>query len=131
MKGNAKMLNNVILQGRLTKDIEVRYTTTQIPVASFTLAVERNHVSGSERVTDFVDIVAWRGTAEFVQKYFSKGSMMIVEGSLQSRKWQDKNGNSRVNWEVIADHVHFVDSRKQEAKEPVFEEVNDEEELPF
>lgn len=125
------MLNHITLQGRLVRDIEVRYTNTQTPVATFTLAVERNHVNGTERIADFVDIVAWRKTAEFAQKYFGKGSLMIVEGSLQSRKWQDKNGNSRINWEVVAERVYFGDSKRQDAKEPEFEEVEDEEEPPF
>lgn len=131
MKGIKQMLNHITLQGRLVRDIEVRYTNTQTPVATFTLAVERNHVNGTERIADFVDIVAWRKTAEFAQKYFGKGSLMIVEGSLQSRKWQDKNGNSRINWEVVAERVYFGDSKRQDAKEPEFEEVEDEEEPPF
>ena len=130
------MLNHIALQGRLVRDIEVRYTTSQVPVASFTIAVERNHVSGTERVTDFIDIVAWRGVAEFVAKYFAKGALMIVEGSLQSRKWEDKNGNKRVNWEVVATQVHFCESRKdsKEPKEPEFEELPDnldDEDCPF
>ena len=127
------MLNHIILQGRLVRDIEVRNTNTQIPVATFTLAVERDYVTGTERTVDFFDIVAWRKTAEFAQKYFGKGSLMIVDGTLQTRKWQDKNGNSRVNWEVIANHIYFGDSKRQETKEPEpdFEEVNDDDELPF
>ena len=127
------MLNHIILQGRLVRDIEVRNTNTQIPVATFTLAVERDYVTGTERTVDFFDIVAWRKTAEFAQKYFGKGSLMIVDGTLQTRKWEDKNGNSRVNWEVIANHIYFGDSKRQETKEPKpdFEEVNDDEELPF
>ena len=127
------MFNHIILQGRLVRDIEVRNTNTQIPVATFTLAVERDYVTGTERTVDFFDIVAWRKTAEFAQKYFGKGSLMIVDGTLQTRKWEDKNGNSRVNWEVIANHIYFGDSKRQETKEPKpdFEEVNDDEELPF
>ena len=127
------MLNHIILQGRLVRDIEVRNTNTQIPVATFTLAVERDYVTGTERTVDFFDIVAWRKTAEFAQKYFGKGSLMIVDGTLQTRKWEDKNGNSRVNWEVIANHIYFGDSKRRDIKEPEpdFEEVGDEEELPF
>ena len=127
------MLNHIILQGRLVRDIEVRNTNTQIPVATFTLAVERDYVTGTERTVDFFDIVAWRKTAEFAQKYFGKGSLMIVDGTLQTRKWEDKNGNSRVNWEVIANHIYFGDSKRRDTKEPEpdFEEVNDDEELPF
>ena len=95
--------------------------------------MERDYVTGTERTVDFFDIVAWRKTAEFAQKYFGKGSLMIVDGTLQTRKWQDKNGNSRVNWEVIANHIYFGDSKRQETKEPEpdFEEVNDDDELPF
>ena len=130
------MLNHITLQGRLVRDIEVRMTTNQVPVASFTIAVTRNHMSGTELVTDFIDIVAWRGIAEFAAKYFTKGALMIVEGSLQSRKWEDKNGNKRVNWEVVANQVHFCESRKdsKEPKEPEFEEIPDsidEDECPF
>ena len=135
MKGIKKMLNHIVVQGRLVRDIEVRFTNTQVPVATFTLAVERNHTNGTERVADFIDIVAWRGIAEFAAKYFAKGALMIVEGSLQSRKWQDKNGNNRVNWEVLANQVHFSESRKASSEptpvEPTFTEVEDNEELPF
>ena len=124
------MLNHITLQGRLTKDIEVRLTNAEIPVASFTLAVDRNHVNGTERIADFIDIVAWRGIAEFASKYFGKGSLMIVEGTLQSRKWQDKNGNNRVNWEVIAERIYFGDSKRQENKEPKETKEPEFEELP-
>ena len=123
------MINKTLYQGRLTRDIELKKTSSDIAYAEFSVAWSEKYKESETKC--FLRCKAWRSTAEFLQKYFSKGSMMIVEGSLQSRKWQDKNGNNRVNWEVIADRVHFVDSRKQEAKEPVFEEVNDEEELPF
>ena len=106
------MLNLMILQGRLTKEPELRTTQSGVNVASFTVAVERDYQSGGEKQTDFIDCVAWRGTGEFVSKYFHKGSMIVVSGKLQSRKWQDRDGNNRVNWEVNADSVYFGESRK-------------------
>ena len=107
------MLNHIVLMGRLTRDPELRYTQSQIPVASFTLAVDRDFGGrdGGERQTDFIDIVAWRSTAEFVSKYFTKGRMAVVEGRLQIRDWKDKEGNNRRSAEVVADNVYFGDSR--------------------
>lgn len=98
--------------GRLTRDPEMRYTQSNIPVVSFTLAVDRNYGKGSERQTDFIDIVAWRRTAEFVSQWFTKGMMAIVTGSIQSRRWQDKNGNNRTSIEVVADEVMFGETKK-------------------
>ena len=103
------MLNHINLCGRLTRDVELRYTQSQKPVASFTIAVDRD---GKEAGTDFIDIVAWRGLADMVCKYFSKGRMMAVEGRLQIRDWTDQNGNKRRSAEVIAENVYFADSRK-------------------
>lgn len=108
------MLNKAILMGRLTRDPESRYTPNgNVPVVSFSIAVERNY-SGSnrERVTDFIDIVAWRRTAEFVSQWFTKGMMIVVVGSIQTRRWQDKNGNNRTSVEVVADEVQFGESKK-------------------
>ena len=107
------MLNHIVLMGRLTRDPELRYTQSQIPVASFTLAVDRDFGGrdGGEKQTDFIDIVAWRSTAEFVSKYFTKGRMAVVEGRLQIRDWKDKEGNNRRSAEVVADNVYFGDSR--------------------
>ena len=108
------MLNRIILMGRLTRDPELRYTPNNVPVASFSLAVDRdfkNRDSG-ERQTDFIDIVAWRQTGEFVSKYFTKGRMAVVEGRLQIRNWQDRDGNKRKSAEVIADNVYFGDSKR-------------------
>lgn len=108
------MLNKAILMGRLTRDPEMRYTPNgNVPVVSFSIAVERNY-SGSnrERITDFIDIVAWRRTAEFVSQWFTKGMMIVVVGSIQTRRWQDKNGNNRTSVEVIADEVQFGESKK-------------------
>ena len=99
------MLNHIVLMGRLTRDPELRYTQSQIPVASFSLAVDRDFGGrdGGERQTDFIDIVAWRSTAEFVSKYFTKGSMAVVSGRLQIRDWTDREGGKRRSAEVVAD----------------------------
>ncbi|MBR2666994.1 MAG: single-stranded DNA-binding protein [Oscillospiraceae bacterium] len=108
------MLNRIVLMGRLTRDPELRSTQSGIPVASFTLAVDRdfkNRETG-EKQTDFIDIVAWRNTAEFVSRYFTKGRMAVVEGRLQIRDWTDRDGNKRRSAEVVADNVYFGDSRR-------------------
>ena len=111
------MLNHIVLMGRLTRDPELRYTQSQIPVASFTLAVDRDFGGrdGGEKQTDFIDIVAWRSTAEFVSKYFTKGSMAVVSGRLQIRAWTDKEGNKRRSAEVVADNVYFGSSKRDTA----------------
>lgn len=107
------MLNKAILMGRLTRAPELRYTQSNLPVVSFTIAVERNRAAqGQEKQTDFIDIVAWRKTAEFVSQWFTKGQMIIVVGSIQSRRWQDKNGNNRTSIEVVADEVQFGETKK-------------------
>lgn len=107
------MLNVVVLIGRLTADPEIRYTPSNVPVTTFTIAVNRSYVKqGTERQTDFIDIVAWRSTAEFVCKYFKKGQQIAVQGSLQTRSYTDSQGNRRKAYEVIADNVHFVDSKQ-------------------
>lgn len=108
------MLNRIILMGRLTRDPELRHTQSGTPVASFSLAVDRDFKDKQtgEKETDFIDIVAWRNTAEFVSKYFSKGRMAVVEGRLQIRPWTDKDGNKRRSAEVIADNTYFADSKK-------------------
>lgn len=106
-------LNHIVLQGRITKDIELRRTGTGVAVASFTLAVDRDRRNeAGEKETDFIDCVAWRQTGEFVSKYFSKGSMAVVSGRLQIRNWTDKDGNKRRTAEVLADSVYFGDSKK-------------------
>ena len=106
-------MNKVILMGRLTKDPEVRYTqTNNTLVASFSLAVNRRFARpGEERQADFINIVAWRQTAEFVAKYFQKGSAIGIEGSIQTRKYTDKDGKSRTAFEVVANNVHFIESK--------------------
>ena len=107
------MLNRIILMGRLTRDPELRKTQSDTPVCSFSLAVDRDYKKdGEKKETDFIDIVAWRSTAEFVRNYFSKGRMAVVEGRLQIREWTDKEGGKRRSAEVIADNVYFGDSKR-------------------
>lgn len=144
------MLNRVILMGRLTRDPELRHTPTGTAVASFTLAVDRDYSKDKDdKATDFIDIVAWRNTGEFVSKYFFKGQMAAVVGRLQIRDWKDKEGNSRRSAEVVADNVYFADSKKDRgevhqnysspSQEPLsgpvgseFSELDDDDgELPF
>ena len=112
------MLNHIVLMGRLTRDPELRRTGSGIPVTTFTLAVDRdfggNRETG-EKETDFIDIVTWRSTAEFVSKYFAKGRMAVVSGRLQIRNWNDKDGNKRRSAEVVADNVYFGDSKRDGA----------------
>ena len=108
------MLNRIILMGRLTRDPELRHTQSGVSVASFTLAVDRDFKDRStgEKATDFIDIVAWRQTGEFVSKYLTKGRLAVVEGRLQLRDWTDRDGNKRRSAEVVADNVYFGDSRR-------------------
>ena len=110
------MLNKIILMGRLTRDPELRRTGSGTAVTSFSLAVDRDFKSQSgEKETDFIDVVAWRNTAEFVSKYFTKGRMAIVEGRLQIRDWTDKDGGKRRSAEVVADNVYFGDTKRDGA----------------
>ena len=110
------MLNKIILMGRLARDPELRRTGSGIAVTSFRLACDRDFKSQSgEKETDWIDVVAWRNTAEFVSKYFTKGRLAIVEGRLQTRDWTDKDGNKRVATEVVADNVYFGDSKRDGA----------------
>ena len=113
------MLNKITLMGRLTRDPELRHTPTGTAVASFSLAVDRDFSGkdGGERATDFIDIVAWRNTAEFVSRYFVKGQMAAVAGRLQIRDWKDKEGNNRKSAEVVAENVYFADSKKDRSEE--------------
>ena len=111
------MLNKIFIMGRLTRDPELRRTQSGTAVTSFSLAVERDFKSqGGEKETDLIDVVAWRNTAEFVAKYFTKGRMAVVEGRLQIRGWQDKDGNNRRTAEVVADNVYFGDSKRDGAE---------------
>ena len=109
------MLNRIILMGRLTHDPELRRTQSDTPVCSFSLAVDRDYKRDGEKETDFIDIVAWRSTADFVSKYFTKGRMAVVEGRLQIRDWTDKEGGKRRSAEVIADNVYFGDSKPKDS----------------
>ena len=110
------MLNHITIMGRLTRDPELRRTGTGIAVASFSVAVDRDFSGrdGGEKETDFIDCVAWRQTGEFVSKYFTKGSMIVVSGRLQIRSWTDKEGNKRRTAEVVADNVYFGESKRSE-----------------
>ena len=137
------MLNHIDIMGRLTKAPELRYTQSQKPVASFTLAVDRDYTPhGEEKQTDFVNCVAWNGTADFVSKFFTKGSMAIVLGRLQMRDWTDRDGNKRTSAEVVAERVYFGEAKQRENTAPAatstpdgtsrFQELNDTDgELPF
>ena len=108
------MLNHIVIMGRLTRDPELRRTGSGIAVASFAVAVDRDFGGrdGGERETDFIDCVAWRQTGEFVSKYFTKGSMIVVSGRLQIRNWTDKEGGKRRSAEVVADNVYFGESKR-------------------
>lgn len=138
------MLNNVTLMGRLCSDPELKYTTNNVPVTNFTLAVDRQFKSGEEKEADFINIVAWRATAEFITKYFKKGQLLALEGSIQTRKYTDKDGNNRTAFEVVANNVHFCGGKSDNAAAPAtntdpqqtFTEQNagfvgTDEELPF
>ena len=134
------MLNSIMLMGRLVRDPELRYTQKETPVASFTLAVDRDFSGKEDRQADFIDVVAWRKTADFVSEYFRKGSMAVVQGRLQIRDWTDRDGGKRRSAEVVADRMYFgeakgcsVSSDKKPAGVPVrFEDMEgDEGDLPF
>ena len=133
------MLNKIILQGRMTKQCELRYTQNQKAVGTFSLAVERDF--SKEKQTDFFNIVVWGNTAEFVSKYTDKGSMVIVSGRLTNREWNDSNGNKRITTEIVADNVYFAESKRKavdvsaetfEEPKQTFTELTDAEDtLPF
>jgi single-strand DNA-binding protein len=127
-------MNIVVLKGRICNDVELKYTQSNIPVCSFTLAVDRRGKS-EDRETDFISMVAWRTTAEFISKYFAKGSAIGIEGSIQTRKYKDKDGNNRTAFEVIVNQAHFMESRKSESNESAntngFTNIPDDVDLPF
>ena len=144
------MLNKAILMGRLTADPELRHTPNSIAVTSFTLAVNRQFAKqGEQRQADFIDIVAWRNTAEFVSRYMRKGAQIVVVGSIQTRTWKDKQDNTRKSVEIVADEVYFADSKKADDSSPKgdfgapqslpafdepigdFSPISDDDELPF
>ena len=143
-------LNRAIIMGRMVRDPELRTTNSGTNVTSFTLAVDRDFKDqNGDKGVDFIDVVAWRGTAEFVCKYFSKGRMAIAEGRLQVREWKDKDGNNRRNVELIAENVYFGDSKREQDNDPDnsaptyggygaqaseqagFQEIKDDCDLPF
>lgn len=118
------MFNLVVLTGRLTADPELKTTPSGVSVTSFSIAVERPYKKGEEREADFINIVAWRQTAEFVTHYFTKGSLIGIEGSIQTRRYEDKNGNNRTAFEVVANNVQFV--MPKSAAERAYTEENNE-----
>ena len=140
------MLNVAVIMGRLVAEPELKHTPSDVAVVRFTLAVERSYAKqGGERQTDFIDVTAWRGAAEFICKYFSKGQMMAVNGSIQTGSYTDKEGNKRKTFEIVATDVNFADSKKKEDtgsqsasyEKPVtesnddFEEILGDDDLPF
>ena len=139
-------LNKVILGGRLTADVELKQTQSGISVCQFSLAVNRKYSKEGEQQTDFINCVAWRNTAEFISKYFRKGSSLCIVGSIQTRTWTDQNNQKRYATEVIVDEALFVDSKSDGGQAPSggyipgayiapaapnFEELNDDSDLPF
>jgi len=123
------MLNHVILMGRLVKEPELRYTNSQTPVLANSLAVDRNYKDGDgNKTTDFIDIVAWRNTAEFINKYFVKGQLVVVEGSWQTRYWKDNNDKNRKADELIVSNIYFAESKKRTSDSNVNE--SDLEDIP-
>ena len=130
------MFNLVVLSGRITHDLELRQTPNGVSVTTFNIAVDRRYKQGEEKQTDFITVVAWRGTADFICNHFSKGSMIGIEGSIRTRKYQDKEGNNRTAFEVVATNAQFMESKRTDApsNEPTadapsfssgdFEEIN-------
>ena len=124
------MLNKIIIMGRLVADPELRQTASNVSNVKFTVAVDRNYTpQGQEKQTDFISVVAWRQTAEFINKYFAKGSMIVVEGSLQTGSFTDKNGVKRYTTDVIAEQVYFAESKKN-AEKPQQNSSQDKEQFP-
>ena len=108
------MLNHIVVMGRLTRDPELRKTAAGVSVTSFTVAVDRDFSQDGQKETDFLDVVAWRNTAEFAAKYFTKGRMAVISGRLQIRNWEDKEGNKRRTAEILAENIYFGDSKKED-----------------
>ena len=108
------MLNHIVVMGRLTRDPELRKTASGVSVTSFTVAVDRDFSQDGQKETDFLDVVAWRNTAEFAAKYFTKGRMAVISGRLQIRNWEDKEGNKRRTAEILAENIYFGDSKKED-----------------
>ena len=130
------MLNHIVIMGRLGKDPELRRTQSGVAVATFNVAVDRDFKDKAtgQRATDWITCVAWRSTAEFVEKYFSKGSLAVVSGRLQMRDWTDKDGNKRISAEVQAENVYFAGAKTEGGQRelPGFEVMDDDDpDLPF
>lgn len=127
-------LNKVILAGRLTADVELKQTPSGVSVCSFTLAINRKYSKeGGQQQTDFINCVAWRNTAEFISKYFKKGSALCIGGSIETRSWSDSSNQKHYATEVVADEAMFVDGKNdsQGAEIPTYEEMNADDDLPF
>lgn len=132
------MLNHIIIHGRLTADPELKKTQSGVSVCSITVAVDRSYKSGEEKLTDFFTVVCWRGLADMAAKYFTKGKEILVSGEMQSRKWQDDEGNNRVAWEIKADGIDFCGNKSEKSDTPSLtnqgakmEEINSDDDLPF
>jgi len=126
------MLNKVILMGRLTRDPELRSTPQGVSTCSFSLAVDRSFVrEGEERKADFINCVAWRQTAEFISKYFKKGNMVALEGSIQTRSWDDQDGKKHYVTEVIVSQVYFAEGKRESEDAPAEIDMGDDDDLPF
>ena len=130
--------NNIIIHGRLTADPELKQTQSGVSVCNFTVAVDRSYKNGEEKQADFFTVVCWRGLADMVAKYFTKGKEIIVSGEMQSRKWQDNEGNNRIAWEIMANSVDFCGSKSDNSgnsattnSTPKMEEIAEDDELPF
>lgn len=135
------MYNHIVVHGRLTADPELKQTQSGVSVCNFTVAVDRSYKNGEEKQTDFFTVVCWRGLADMVSKYFAKGKEILVSGEMQSRKWQDNEGNNRISWEIMANGVDFCGSKSdnggnsaptyQVNNAPKFEEIGEDDSLPF
>lgn len=132
-------VNVAMLIGRMVADPELKQTPSGVSVTSFSIAVNRRYTKGKEPQADFINVVAWRNTADFIAKYFKKGNAIFIKGAIQTRSWTDNNGNKRYATEVVADEAQFVDSKKSEAEAPnvpysneaQFEEMTGDQDLPF
>lgn len=131
------MLNSITIHGRLTSAPEIKQTQSGVSVCNFNVAVDRSYTKGEDKITDFFTVVCWRGLADMVSKHFTKGKEILVKGAMQSRKWQDNDGNNRISWEIQADTVDFCGNKgnstatTQTATQGEFEAIEDDEDLPF
>ena len=131
------MLNSITIHGRLTSEPEFKKTPSGVSVCNFNVAVDRSYTKGEDKITDFFTVVCWRGLADMVSKHFTKGKEILVKGAMQSRKWQDNDGNNRISWEIQADTVDFCGSKgnstptTQNTTQGEFEAIEDDEDLPF